>query len=76
MFVAVGRIPQNTPFADSIQLDESGFVLAGEDTKTSVPGVFAAGDTRQKQVRQLVTAAADGAVAAVMAGSYIAAELA
>ncbi|MBC3517175.1 thioredoxin-disulfide reductase [Neobittarella massiliensis] len=76
VFVAVGRIPQNTPFADSIQLDESGFVLAGEDTKTSVPGVFAAGDTRQKQVRQLVTAAADGAVAAVMAGSYIAAELA
>ena len=71
VFVAVGQIPQNELFRGTIEMDESGFVTAGEDTKTNIPGVFAAGDTRQKLVRQLVTAAADGAVAAVMAGSYI-----
>ena len=71
VFVAVGQIPQNELFRGTVEMDESGFVAAGEDTKTNVPGVFAAGDTRQKLVRQLVTAAADGAVAAVMAGGYI-----
>lgn len=71
VFVAVGQIPQNELFRGAVEMDESGFVAAGEDTKTNIPGVFAAGDTRQKLVRQLVTAAADGAVAAVMAGSYI-----
>lgn len=71
VFVAVGQIPQNELFRGTVEMDESGFVAAGEDTKTNIPGVFAAGDTRQKLVRQLVTAAADGAVAAVMAGGYI-----
>ena len=71
VFVAVGQIPQNELFRGAVEMDESGFVAAGEDPKTNIPGVFAAGDTRQKLVRQLVTAAADGAVAAVMAGSYI-----
>ena len=71
VFVAVGQIPQNELFRGAVEMDEGGFVAAGEDTKTNIPGVFAAGDTRQKLVRQLVTAAADGAVAAVMAGSYI-----
>ena len=50
---------------------DSGYILAGEDTHTNVPGVFAAGDTRVKDLRQLVTAAADGAAAAFQAGRYL-----
>lgn len=71
LFVAVGRIPENQNFAELIKLDEAGYVTAGEDCVTNVPGVFAAGDNRTKQVRQLVTAAADGAVAATAAVRYI-----
>ncbi|MBQ9484141.1 MAG: FAD-dependent oxidoreductase [Ruminiclostridium sp.] len=71
LFVAVGRIPENQNFAALIKLDEAGYVAAGEDCVTNVPGIFAAGDNRTKTVRQLVTAAADGAVAATEAVRYV-----
>ncbi|MBP5180397.1 MAG: FAD-dependent oxidoreductase [Clostridiales bacterium] len=67
LFVAIGLIPENSVFQDIVELDEAGYVVAGEDCITSAEGVFAAGDCRTKDVRQLVTAAADGAVAAVAA---------
>ena len=73
LFVAVGRIPSNGAFAGVIDLDETGYAAAGENCRTNVPGVFVAGDNRVKDVRQLVTAAADGAVAAAGAIRYIAA---
>ncbi len=72
IFIAVGHIPQNEIFAGIVRLDENGFVLAAEDCVTSHPGIFAAGDCRTKEVRQLTTAAADGAVAALAACKYIA----
>lgn len=71
LFIAVGHVPQNEIFADVVRLDESGFILASEDCLTSHPGIFAAGDCRTKEVRQLTTAAADGAVAALAACKYI-----
>ena len=67
LFVAVGQIPGNEAFAGSLALDESGYILADEDCRTSLPGVFAAGDCRRKSVRQLTTAVGDGAVAALAA---------
>lgn len=72
VFVAIGQIPQNEIFAEYIKLDYAGFILASEDCLTSRPGVFAAGDCRTKEVRQLTTAAADGAVAALAASKYLA----
>ncbi|MCI7179500.1 MAG: thioredoxin-disulfide reductase [Lachnospiraceae bacterium] len=71
IFVAVGQIPGNENFADIVELDENGFIRAGEDCVTSCPGIFAAGDCRTKEIRQLVTAAADGAAAALAACKYI-----
>ena len=71
LFVAIGRLPENEPFADLVQLDEAGYIPAGEDCRTNIPGIFAAGDNRAKAVRQLVTAAADGAVAATEAVAYV-----
>ena len=71
LFVAVGRIPENRNFAAVAELDESGYAIAGENCRTKTPGVFVAGDNRQKDVRQLVTAAADGAVAATEAVKYV-----
>ena len=56
LFIAVGQQPQNGPFSALIAVDEDGYLLAGEDCKTSLPGVFAAGDCRSKGVRQLTTA--------------------
>jgi thioredoxin reductase (NADPH) len=72
IFVSIGREPSTSLFAGEIQLDEAGYVVAGEDTKTSIPGVFAAGDVRTKELRQVITAASDGATAAHMAGEYLA----
>ena len=72
VFIAVGQIPQNEIFADTVKLDAGGFILAAEDCMTSCPGIFAAGDCRTKEVRQLTTAAADGAVAALAACRYVA----
>lgn len=71
LFVAVGRIPDNQDFSGLIQLDEAGYVQAGENCRTNVEGVFTAGDNRTKEVRQLVTATADGAVAATEAVKYL-----
>lgn len=71
LFVAVGQSPQNENFADIVQLDEKGYIRAGELCQTNVEGIFAAGDCRTKNVRQLVTAAADGAVSALGACEYL-----
>ena len=71
VFVAVGLDPQTELFRGSIEVDSRGYFAAGEDCKTNLPGVFVAGDVRTKPLRQLVTAAADGAVSAEMAREYI-----
>ncbi len=71
LFVAIGRIPDTDPFKGMVDMDSAGYLTAGEDTKTSVPGVFAAGDVRTKPLRQVVTACADGAVAAGFAEEYL-----
>lgn len=65
LFVCVGQVPSNEAFKDIIALDENGYIIAGEDCKTNIDGIFAVGDCRTKTVRQLTTAAADGAVAAL-----------
>lgn len=71
LFVAVGQMPENQAFVNLVQLDEKGYVVAGEDCRTETPGIFVAGDCRTKNVRQLTTAAADGAVAALAAVDYL-----
>lgn len=71
LFIAIGQKPVNEPFAELVKLDDDGYIVAGEDCKTSVEGIFAAGDCRTKQVRQLATAAADGAVAGLAACHYM-----
>jgi thioredoxin reductase (NADPH) len=71
LFVAVGRIPENQNFASVVELDGAGYALAAENCRTKTPGVFVAGDNRVKEVRQLVTATADGAMAATEAVKYI-----
>ena len=71
LFVAIGLVPQNEPFAKLLELDERGYVSADENCATSLPGVFVAGDSRHKRIRQVTTAAADGAVAALAACDYI-----
>lgn len=70
-FVYVGNDPQTQMFQGQIDLDEMGYIIAKEDTRTSLDGVFAAGDVRTKTVRQVATAASDGAVAAIMAEKYL-----
>ena len=67
LFVAVGQEPQRDMYENVVKTDENGYIVAGEDCRTNVEGIYAAGDCRTKEVRQLITAAADGAVAAVMA---------
>ena len=71
LFVAIGQMPQNDSFANLIQLDKSGYIAAGEDCRTNVEGIFTAGDCRTKTVRQLTTAASDGATAALAACEYL-----
>lgn len=71
VFVAIGNIPNAELVKGQIELDEAGYVIADETTKTNVEGVFAIGDMRQKPLRQVVTAVADGAVAAKFAEEYI-----
>ena len=71
VFVAVGVEPQTGLVADVLALDEAGYILAGEDTRTSVLGIFAAGDCRKKPLRQVSTAVGDGATAAYMASAYL-----
>ena len=71
LFIAVGRVPENQNFAKLIDLNPQGYAVSGEDCHTKVEGIFVAGDNRVKLVRQLVTAAADGATAATEAVKYI-----
>lgn len=71
LFVAIGQIPENKPFENFVVLDEYGYFAAGENTLTKTPGVFVAGDCRQKEVRQLTTAVSDGAISGLAACKYI-----
>lgn len=71
LFIAIGYEPDNGLFAGQVELDQRGYIRAGEDCRTSCPGVYAAGDCRTKELRQIVTAAADGAIAAFGAGNQI-----
>ena len=71
LFVAIGLIPQNAPFASVINTDSFGYAASGEDCLTETPGIFVAGDCRAKKIRQVTTACADGAVAALAACDYI-----
>lgn len=73
LFVAIGNVPQTKLIEGQIMLNQGGYVMADETTKTNLPGVFAAGDLREKPLRQVVTAAADGAVAAKSAEEYLSA---
>lgn len=72
LFVAVGRRPETALFRGQLETDEAGYLIADETTRTSLPGVYAVGDVRRKPVRQILTAAADGAVAAHYIEEYLA----
>lgn len=71
LFVAIGRIPENDSFKNIIDIDESGYVISNEDCRTNIDGIFVAGDNRKKDVRQLVTATSDGAIAAMEVIKYL-----
>lgn len=72
VFIAVGTVPNTQIFQDcGIEMDKNGYLKAGEDTKTNLPGIFAAGDVRTKRLRQVVTAAADGACAVLAVEEYL-----
>lgn len=72
LFISIGRSPESKLFEGQIDLDANGYIIADESTKTNIDGVFAAGDVRTKALRQIVTAASDGATAAYFAEEYIA----
>jgi thioredoxin reductase (NADPH) len=72
IFVNIGVMPNTDMFKEDIELAADGRIKAGEDCRTNIPGVFAAGDVRYKEVRQLTTAAADGTTAAILAEKYLA----
>ena len=71
VFIAVGIVPGTEKFKDLVKLDEAGYIVAGEDGITSEPGIFAAGDIRTKNLRQVVTAVADGANAVASVQRYL-----
>ncbi|MBE7037338.1 MAG: FAD-binding protein [Ruminococcaceae bacterium] len=71
MFVAIGLVPQNEPFAEIVNLNDYGYVVADENCVTNAKGIFVAGDCRTKKIRQVATAASDGATAALAACDYI-----
>ena len=71
VFVSIGRTPASELFRDSLTLDAGGYIVADETTRTNIDGVFAVGDVRTKALRQVVTAVADGAVAAHFAEEYL-----
>lgn len=71
VFIAVGNVPKSELFAGQLTLDDNGYILAGENTKTNIDGVFAIGDVRKKPLRQIVTAVADGATASYMVEEYL-----
>ncbi len=72
LFISVGRKPATELAKGQLTLDDSGYIVAGEETETNIPGVFAVGDVRTKVLRQIVTAVADGAVAVHKAEEYLA----
>ena len=72
VFVSIGRKPATNLVKDQLELDKAGYIVADETTRTSIPGVFAAGDVRTKALRQVVTAVADGAMAVHFAQEYLA----
>ena len=71
LFVAIGRIPETKIFSDIINVDSNGYVISDENCNTNISGIFVCGDNRTKELRQLVTATCDGAVAATNAINYI-----
>ena len=71
LFVSIGRKPATDLVKDQLTLDGAGYIMAGEDTKTNIPGVYAVGDVRTKELRQIVTAVADGAMAAHVAEQFL-----
>ncbi len=71
LFVAIGLVPQNEPFSNVLTLNDYGYADSGEDCRTKTEGIFVAGDCRSKRIRQVTTAVADGAVAALAACDYI-----
>ena len=71
VFIAVGTVPESGLVKDMVKLEDNGSIVAGEDTMTSMPGIFAAGDVRTKPLRQIVTAAADGANAVTAVEKYL-----
>lgn len=73
LFVSIGQAPNTGLFENQLALDKNGYIISGESTETNIPGVFAAGDVRTKALRQIITAASDGAVAAHMAEAYLSA---
>lgn len=71
IFIAAGRIPVSELVRGQLELDDNGYITADETTRTNIPGVFAVGDVRTKPLRQIVTAASDGAVASMFAEEYL-----
>lgn len=71
LFVAIGKIPSGNIFKDLLNVTENGYIITDEDCHTNIDGIYAAGDIRKKRLRQLVTAASDGAIAAIEAIKYI-----
>ena len=71
VFEAIGLIPDNDLFSDLVELDANGYILTDDEMRTKTEGLFAAGDTRQKHLRQIVTACSDGAIAATAAHDYL-----
>lgn len=71
LFIAIGRIPENENFKNIINLNAQGYIVANEDCLTNIDGIYACGDNRVKDIRQLVTATSDGAVSAMAAVKYI-----
>ena len=71
VFIAVGILPNSELFKGMLDMDPQGYIIAGEDCETSVKGIYAAGDVRTKMLRQIVTAASDGANAVTSAQNYL-----
>ena len=71
IFVFLGQSPNNEWFKDAITLDDKGYILAGEDMSTNIPGVFGAGDIKHKRFRQITTAVSDGTTATLAAEAYL-----
>ncbi len=71
LFVAIGRVPVTDIFKSQLRIDDYGYIIADETTRTNIPGVFAVGDVRTKMLRQIVTATADGAIASAFVDEYM-----